>query len=132
MTKVLTIIILLTASQAFSQTKLSDGSWEDKDLSFEIIQEEIKQKGYLELCIQKNGFCIENLTIGFSIIILDNASKEIWSSLWTGKNMRIKFEKSFLEAEKIIVEAGASFVINNLTGTRIKTGKRLRIEKLLK
>lgn len=132
MTKVLTIIILLTATQAFSQTKLSDGSWEDKDLSFEIIQEEIKQKGYLELCIQKNGFCIENLTIGFSIIILDNASKEIWSSLWTGKNMRIKFEKSFLEAEKIIVEAGAPFVINNLTGTRIKTGKRLRIEKLLK
>ena len=132
MTKVLTIIILLTATQAFSQTKLSDGSWEDKDLSFEIIQEEIKQKGYLELCIQKNGFCIENLTIGFSIIILDNASKEIWSSLWTGKNMRIKFEKNFLEAEKIIVEAGAPFVINNLTGTRIKTGKRLRIEKLLK
>ena len=131
MTKVLTIIILLTASQAFSQTKLSDGSWEDKDLSFEIIQEEIKQKGYLELCIQKNGFCIENLTIGFSIIILDNASKEIWSSLWTGKNMRIKFEKSFLEAEKIIVEAGAPFVINNLTGTRIKTGNRLKIEKLL-
>ena len=132
MTKVLTIIILLTATQAFSQTKLSDGSWEDKDLSFEIIQEEIKQKGYLELCIQKNGFCIENLTIGFTIIILDGAGKEIWSSLWTGKNMRIKFEKSFLEAEKIIVEAGAPFVINNLTGTRIKTGKRLRIEKLLK
>ena len=76
MTKVLTIIILLTASQAFSQTKLSDGSWEDKDLSFEIIQEEIKQKGYLELCIQKNGFCIENLTIGFSIIILDMPVKK--------------------------------------------------------
>ena len=41
------------------------------------------------------------------------------------------FEKSFLEAEKIIVEAGAPFVINNLTGTRIKTGNRLKIEKLL-
>ena len=55
MTKVLTVIILFTATQAFSQTKLSDGSWEDKDLSFAIMQEEIKQKGYLELCIQKNG-----------------------------------------------------------------------------
>jgi len=132
MTKVLTIIILFTATQAFSQTKLSDGSWEDKDLSFAIMQEEIKQKGYLELCIQKNGMCIDNLTIGFTIIILDSAGKEIWSSLWTGKNMRIKFEKNFLGAEKVIVEAGAPFVINNLTGTRIKTGKRLRIEKLLK
>ena len=132
MTKVLTVIILFTATQAFSQTKLSDGSWEDKDLSFAIMQEEIKQKGYLELCIQKNGMCIDNLTIGFTIIILDSAGKEIWSSLWTGKNMRIKFEKSFLEAEKIIVEAGAPFVINNLTGTRIKTGNRLKIEKLLK
>ena len=132
MTKVLTVIILLNATQAFSQTKLSDGSWEDKDLSFAIMQEEIKQKGYLELCIQKNGMCIDNLTIGFTIIILDSAGKEIWSSLWTGKNMRIKFEKNFLGAEKVIVEAGAPFVINNLTGTRIKTGKRLRIEKLLK
>ena len=132
MTKVLTVIILFTATQAFSQTKLSDGSWEDKDLSFAIMQEEIKQKGYLELCIQKNGMCIDNLTIGFTIIILDGAGKEIWSSLWTGKNMRIKFERSFLEAEKIIVEAGAPFVINNLTGTRIKTGNRLKIEKLLK
>ena len=132
MKKILTIIILITATQVFSQTKLSDGSWEDKNLSFAIIQEEIKQKGYLELCIQKNAICIENLTIGFTIILLDKAGKEIWSSLWTGKNMRIKFEKSFLEAEKIIVEAGAPFVINNLTGTRIKTGKRLRIEKLLK
>ena len=132
MTKVLTVIILFTATQAFSQTKLSDGSWEDKDLSFAIMQEEIKQKGYLELCIQKNGMFIDNLTIGFTIIILDSAGKEIWSSLWTGKNMRIKFEKNFLGAEKVIVEAGAPFVINNLTGTRIKTGKRLRIEKLLK
>lgn len=132
MTKILTIIILITATQAFSQTKLSDGSWEDKNLSFAITQEEIKQKGYLELCIQKNAICIENLTIGFTIILLDKAGKEIWSSLWTGKNMRIKFEKSFLEAEKIIVEAGAPFVINNLTGTRIKTGNRLKIEKLLK
>jgi hypothetical protein len=132
MTKILTILILITTTQAFSQTKLSDGSWEDKNLSFEIIQEEIKQKGYLELCIQKNGICIENLTIGFTIIILDNAGKEISSSLWTGKNMKIKFEKSFLEAEKIIVEAGAPFVINNLTGTRIKTGNRLKIEKILK
>ena len=125
MTKILTIIILITATQAFSQTKLSDGSWEDKNLIFAIIQEEVKQNGYLELCI-------ENLTIGFTIILLDKAGKEIWSSLWTGKNMRIKFEKSFLEAEKIIVEAGAPFVINNLTGTRIKTGNRLKIEKLLK
>lgn len=132
MTKILTIIILITATQAFSQTKLSDGSWEDKNLSFAIIQEEVKQNGYLELCIEKNGSCVENLTIGFTIIILDSAGKEIWNSLWTGKNMRIKFEKSFLEAEKIIVEAGAPFVINNLTGTRIKTGNRLKIEKLLK
>jgi len=132
MTKILTILILITTTQAFSQTKLLDGSWEDKNLSFAIIQEEVKQNGYLELCIQKNGICIENLTIGFTVIILDNAGKEIWSSLWTGKNMKIKFEKSFLEAEKIIVEAGAPFVINNLTGTRIKTGNRLKIEKLLK
>ena len=131
MTKILTILVLITANQAFSQTKLSDGSWEDKNLSFAIIQEEVKENGYLELCIQKNGICIENLTIGFTIIILDSTGKEICSSLWTGKNMRIKFEKSFLEAEKIIVEAGAPFVINNLTGTRIKTGNRLKIEKLL-
>ena len=111
MTKILTIIILITATQAFSQTKLSDGSWEDKNLSFAIIQEEVKQNGYLELCIEKNGICVENLTIGFTIIILDSAGKEIWNSLWTGKNMRIKFEKSFLEDEKIIVEAWGIFVM---------------------
>ena len=132
MRKILTIIILITTNQAITQTKLSDGGWEDKTFNNATIQEEVKQNGYLELCIQKNGICIENLTIGFTIIILDGAGKEIWSSLWTGKNMRIKFERSFLEAEKIIVEAGAPFVINNLTGTRIKTGNRLKIEKLLK
>tara|TARA_Y100000385_G_scaffold46753_1_gene43411 strand:+ start:43401 stop:43781 length:381 start_codon:yes stop_codon:yes gene_type:complete len=126
------MIFLITATQSFAQTKLLDGTWEDKNLSFKIIQEEINEKGFLELCIQKNDICIENLTIGFSIIIFDNAGKEIWSSLWTGKNMRIKFEKDFPGAGKILVKAGAPFVINNLTGTRINTGVPLKIEKLLK
>tara|TARA_B100000767_G_C19757619_1_gene533699 strand:- start:192 stop:590 length:399 start_codon:yes stop_codon:yes gene_type:complete len=125
-------IFLLLGSSIFSQTRLPDGSWEDKELSFDIIYEEIKENGFLELCISKNGFCVENLTIGFTIVIFDKMGKEIWNSLWTGRNMDLNFERSFPEAKEILIEAGAPFVINKISGTRIRTGHPLKLYKTLK
>ena len=58
--------------------------------------------------------------------------KEIWNSLWTGRNMDLNFERSFPEAKEILIEAGAPFVINKISGTRIRTGHPLKLYKTLK
>ena len=131
MIKFFFLLFLFLGLSLFSQTRLQDGIWEDQELSFDIVNEGIKEDGFIELCISKNGFCVENLTIGFTIVIFDKTGKEIWNSLWTGKDMELKFERSFPEAEEILIEAGASFVINKTTGTRIGTGQPLKLVKNL-
>jgi hypothetical protein len=132
MNKFFFLLFLFLGSSLYSQTRLQDGTWEDKELSFSIIQEEIKENGFLELCISKNGVCIENLTVGFTIVIFDKMGKEISNSLWTGKNMDLSFKRSFPEAKEILIEAGAPFVVNKISGTRIRTGHSLKLYKTLK
>ncbi|MDG1710265.1 MAG: hypothetical protein P8H05_03670 [Schleiferiaceae bacterium] len=132
MIKFFFLLYLCLGLSLFSQTRLQDGTWEDQELSFSLIHEEIKENGFLELCISKNGVCIENLTVGFTIVIFDKMGKEILNSLWTGKNMNLSFKRAYPEAKEILIKAGAPFVINKISGTRIRTGHSLKLHKTLK
>tara|TARA_B100000780_G_scaffold278827_1_gene253870 strand:- start:4604 stop:5002 length:399 start_codon:yes stop_codon:yes gene_type:complete len=132
MYKCLFYIFILSGFNLFSQTQLENGEWEDKYLSFKISQESIRENGSINLCISKDSICIENLIVGFTVRLIDFKGVQISNSLWTGKNMEIEFKKAFPEAIEILVEAGAPFVINKITGTRISTGKPLSLRKYLK
>jgi hypothetical protein len=60
--------------------------------------------------------------------VYDKAGKEIWNSLWTGRTLDLKFKRPLPEAHKVWVEATSPNVVNKLSGTRIATGKPLKLE----
>jgi hypothetical protein len=119
---------LLCSLGAGAQTKLADGSWQDLGLELGLRAEAIRESGVLRLCVAKEGQCIENLTLGFMVRVYDKAGKEIWNSLWTGRTLDLKFKSPLPEAHKVWVEATSPNVVNKLSGTRIATGKPLKLE----
>ena len=64
--------------------------------------------------------------------IYDAANKEIWNSLWTGKDMDMVFSKEFPSAHHLIIKATRPFVINVLTGTRIYQDKAMELKYVVK
>ncbi len=119
---------LLCSRGAGAQTKLADGTWQDLGLELGLRAEAIRETGVLRLCVAKEGQCIENLTLGFMVRVYDKSGKEIWNSLWTGRTLDLKFKRPLPEAQKVWVEATSPSVVNKLSGTRINTGKPLKLE----
>jgi hypothetical protein len=128
MKTLLIAVALLCSLGAGAQTKLADGTWQDLGLELGLRAEAIRESGVLRLCVAKEGQCIENLTLGFMVRVYDNAGKEIWNSLWTGRTLDLKFKRPVPEAHKVWVEATSPNVVNKLSGTRIATGKPLKLE----
>ncbi|MCF8213389.1 MAG: hypothetical protein K9I86_05815 [Cryomorphaceae bacterium] len=122
------VYALLCSLGAGAQTKLADGTWQDLDLELGLRAEAIRESGVLRICVAKEGQCIENLTLGFMVRVYDKAGKEIWNSLWTGRTLDITFKKPLPEAHKVWVEATSPNVVNKRSGTRIATGKPLKLE----
>ncbi len=133
MRQFLTAFCLFTAVALSAQTQKEDGTWWDNNLQFEIKTDILKAQGRLEICIYDSSrdLCIENLVTGYEIRIYDASNKELWNSLWTGKNMDMKFSKKFPNAQYIIIKATRPFVINILTGTRIYQDKALELKYTL-
>jgi hypothetical protein len=128
MKTLLIAVALLCSLGAGAQTKLADGTWQDLGLELGLRAEAIRESGVLRLCVAKEGQCIENLTLGFMVRVYDKAGKEIWNSLWTGRTLDLKFKSPLPEAHKVLVEATSPNVVNKLSGTRIATGKPLKLE----
>jgi hypothetical protein len=128
MKTLLIAVALLCSLGAGAQTKLADGSWQDLGLELGLRAEAIRESGVLRLCVAKEGQCIENLTLGFMVRVYDKSGKEIWNSLWTGRTLDLKFKSPLPEAHKVLVEATSPNVVNKLSGTRIATGKPLKLE----
>ncbi len=114
-------------NSATAQTQKEDGTWWDNNLEFKVLYQDIDSTGELMICIAqiKEQKCVENLTTGYQVKIYDASNKEIWNSLWTGKNLDIKFKKSFPDAAYLTIEANKNYVVNTLTATRIYQDKAL-------
>lgn len=101
-----------------------------QDLSLELglRSEAIKEAGILRLCVAKNGQCIENLTLGFTVRVYDAKGTEIWNSIWTGRSLDLQFKKPLPNAHRVVVKAVNAQVVNKLSGNPISTGKPLELE----
>lgn len=110
----------LSVTELYSQT-FENGKWTDDNLTFKIVYENIKKSGELHLCIanKNNDLCIGNLMVPFEVFIYDRKDSLIWSSIWTGNNMQLKFKRRLPMAYKVNVKAKAPYVINKLTTTKI-------------
>ncbi|MFM1884432.1 MAG: hypothetical protein RL168_616 [Bacteroidota bacterium] len=127
MKNLLTTCLLLIGSMAWAQTRLPNGTWEDTSLEFVLLEESIQTDGALSLCIAKENECITNLTVGFTVRVYNQAGKEIWNSVWSGRTMDIRFKNPLPTAAKIVVEASGDFVVNTTTANRISTRQPLKL-----
>ena len=119
---------------ASAQEKKADGTWWDNNLQFEVQKDLLRQFGELQICIydSKREVCIENLVTAYEVRIYDAANKEIWNSLWTGKDMDMVFSKKFPTAHYVVIKATRPFVINVLTATRIYQDKPIELKYFVK
>ena len=106
-----------------------NGRWTDNNLVFKVVYENIKKSGELHLCIanRDNDLCIGNLMVPFEIFVYDRKDSVIWTSIWTGNTMQLKFKKRLPNANKIVVKAKAPYVINKLTTTKIYQNQPLEL-----
>lgn len=112
-----------------SQQPMSASSLVDESLHFVVVHEAIKQQGTLHICIAQKDRCIENLQVGFIVRIYDANDQEIWNSLWSGRNMDIRFKMPLPQAASYRVEATSDFVINRLTTHRISTVNPMQLNQ---
>lgn len=134
MRNILALIFVFTSLFSVAQEQKEDGTWWDNNLEFQVKTDGIKEFGELEICIydRKRELCIENLITGYEVRIYDAANKEIWNSLWTGKDMDMVFSKEFPTAHHLVIKATRPFVINVLTGTRIYQNKAMELKYVVK
>ena len=127
-------LFLLTGFAIQAQEQHEDGTWWDNNLEFHVKQDLLKKFGELEICIyhKENEMCVENLMTTYEVRIFDANNKEIWNSLWTGKDMYMYFSEEFPTAHYIVIKALRPFVINKLTGTRIYQDKAMELKYYVK
>lgn len=127
-------VLLLAAFAVNAQEQHEDGTWWDNNLEFKVKEDLLKKFGELEICIfdKKREVCVENLMTTYEIRIYDANSKEIWNSLWTGKDMYMYFSEEFPKAHYIVIKALRPFVINKLTGTRIYQDEAMELKYYVK
>jgi hypothetical protein len=134
MKNVLIALSLLLAANLIAQEQREDGTWWDNNLTFQVKKDLIRQFGELEICIYdtKRGMCVENLMTRYEVIVYNSANEEIWNSLWTGKNMNMKFSKALPDASYVKIRAMKPFAINKLTGTRIYMDEPMELKHRVK
>ena len=134
MKKIALILVMISTLSLAAQSQKEDGTWWDDNLSFEIKVDLIKKFGELEICIYDNSreLCIENLMTQYEVRIYDAQDKEIWNSLWTGKDMDMVFSKKFPNAHYVVIKALRPFVVNKLTATRIYQTEPLELKYFVK
>lgn len=128
MKNAVTLMFLILAFAVAGQSRPAEARAQDLMLELGVRAEAIRQHGILRLCVAKEGQCIENLTLGFVVLVYDASGAEIWNSMWTGRTLDLKFQKPLPNAKRIVVEATAPYVVNKSTGNRIATGTPLKLE----
>lgn len=133
--RVLVLLAFLISSLFISaQEQRADGTWWDNNLTFYVKADMIKSFGELEICIwnSEREMCIENVMTTYEIRIYDAANKEIWNSMWTGKDMYMKFKKKMPNAHHLTITALRPFVINKTSTTRIYQDKPMALKYIVK
>jgi hypothetical protein len=111
---------LSTISILNAQERRGDTLW-DNNLQFLVVEDLIVRRGILEICIydSKRDICVENLVTGFEVRVFNAKDEEVWNSLWTGRNKRMRFKNPIRDAHYVIIKANGPFVINLLSGSRV-------------
>jgi hypothetical protein len=109
-----------------------DGRWVDDNLEWVVLNENIRTDGTLRLCIAqiKEKRCVENVFTAYEILVYNAQGEEIWSGLWTGQKMAIRFRQPLPTAHKMEIKATKDFVINWMTGTKIHQTKPMSLTYL--
>ncbi len=117
----------------FSQEKIGD-KWVDNNLTFDIVSDDIKEKGEFSFCIYDTlrGTCIQNLSTGFEVKAYDGAGNLVWEGIATGTNKSLKLPRSLPTARYITLVAFKPWVANKTSGNLIHQDKPIETKYYIK
>lgn len=129
----LSILLLNLSFLGFSQEKIGD-KWYDNNLTFDIVSDDIKDKGQFSFCIfdTLRGACIQNLSTGFEVKAYDGSGKMIWEGIATGTNKSLKLPRPLPTARYITLVAFKPWVANKTSGNLIHQDKPIETKYYIK
>ncbi len=127
--KAISLVVLIIASGSiFGQIKVGD-KWVDNNLTFMIIEEDIRTAGTMAVCISDTSSnCISNLQSGFEIRFYDAADQQIWAGKTAGRSELLEFPAPMESASYVVLKAFKPFVLNVATGTLIHQDKPIELK----
>ena len=127
------LILILTAFAGRAQEKIGD-RWVDNNLSLEVTNDQIKEKGVFTFCVidTSQGYCVENLTTGVEVKAFDRQGKEIWKGIGSGRVKKLKLSKPLPEAYYLVIKAFKPHVVNRSTGSLIYQEKPMEVKYYIK
>lgn len=124
------LVLIVSAGSAFGQTKVGE-QWVDNNLAFEIIYDDVRTKGRIDICIvdtSRATSCIENLQSGFEVKVYDASDKMIWEGIGSGRTSALMLPNPLPQAKYVTIKAFKPYVTNKSTGTRIHQEQPIEIK----
>ncbi len=129
----LSILFVGLLSLTISAQELVDGRWTDDNLQFKVLEQFVKTKGEIYICISDSSgdVCIENLVSGFELKVYNAQDKLLWEGFGSGRRKGVKLPQAFPQAHYFTLKAFKPWVVNKQSGNRIHQAKAIELKYTL-
>lgn len=129
----LSLIFISALSLGVKGQELVNGRWQDDQLQFIILQESVKTRGEIYLCLSDSAgeVCIENLVTGFELKVYDSSNRLLWEGFASGRRKGLKLPNAFPNARYFTVKAFKPWVVNKRTSNKIHQSKAIELKYIL-
>tara|TARA_R110002050_G_scaffold297447_1_gene458936 strand:+ start:1258 stop:1662 length:405 start_codon:yes stop_codon:yes gene_type:complete len=129
----LSIFFIALWSLNLSAQELVDGRWVDDDLQFIVVEQFIRGKGEIYICLSDSAgeVCIENLVSGYELKVFDAQENLLWEGFGSGRSKGVKLPQAFPQARYITLKAFKPWVVNKRTGNKIHQAKAIELKYTL-
>lgn len=129
----LSILFVSLFSLTISAQELVNGRWTDDGLQFKVLQQFVKSKGEVFICITDSAgeVCIENLVSGFEFKVYDAQDNLLWEGIGSGRRKGLKLPQAFPQAHYFTLKAFKPWVVNKRSGNRIHQAKAIELKYTL-
>ncbi|PTM05559.1 MAG: hypothetical protein DA405_03375 [Bacteroidetes bacterium] len=129
----LSIFFIAFWSLNLSAQELVDGRWVDDNLQFIVLEQYLKDKGEIYICLSDSAgeVCIENLVSGYELKVFDAQNKLLWEGFASGRRKGVKLPQAYPQARYVALKAFKPWVVNRRTGNKIHQAKAIELKYTL-
>jgi hypothetical protein len=129
----LSIFVIAFLSISLSAQELVNGRWLDDGLQFKVLEEFVKTKGEIYICLSDSTgeVCIENLVSGYELKIYNGQDKLLWEGFASGRRKGVKLPSAYPQATYFTLLAFKPWVVNKRPGHKIHQAKAIELKYTL-